>query len=203
MPRMRERRVAPYRGGFRQCGSGRKMKKNGISAAYISLAAATAALYVVLTALSGVFGAAYGGIQLRISEALTVLPVFFPASVPGLTVGCLISNIPSALGPADIVFGTAATFTAACLSAALRKVRVRSFPLPSMLMPVLINALAVASELTLVSGADKSFTAFAVYFGEVFAGQALSVFVFGTAVLKITEKALNAGGIPDRLRYKK
>ena len=62
---------------------------------YIVLSAIIAAAYVALTFFSNIFGLAYGPIQLRISEVLTILPVFTPAAIPGLTIGCFISNIAS------------------------------------------------------------------------------------------------------------
>jgi uncharacterized membrane protein len=60
---------------------------------FITQSAVIAALYVALTLVSNALGLANGAIQLRVSEALTVLPAFMPAAVPGLVVGCLISNL--------------------------------------------------------------------------------------------------------------
>ena len=86
------------------------MNKKKLSTLFIVQAAMIAAIYVVLTVFISAFGLASGAIQVRISEALCILPVFTPAAVPGLFVGCLIANIivPGA-GLADIVFGSLAT----------------------------------------------------------------------------------------------
>ena len=79
------------------------------------------ALYAVLTYVSSMMGLAYGEVQFRISEALTILPVFTPAAIPGLVIGCIIANIGSPFGMVDIVCGTLATFAAAGFSYAVRK----------------------------------------------------------------------------------
>ena len=74
-----------------------------------------AALYAIATYLSAAMGLAYGGIQFRISEALTILPIFTPAAIPGLIVGCFIGNLGSPFGMVDILLGTFATaFAAVC-----------------------------------------------------------------------------------------
>ena len=80
----------------------------------LTLAAVVAALYAALTMLLP--GPSYGYTQLRIAEALTVLPFLFPATAPGLIVGCLIANLLSPYGPIDIVCGTFATALAAFLT---------------------------------------------------------------------------------------
>ena len=90
---------------------------------FITLAAAIAAVYTVLTTLAAGFGLASGAIQVRFSEALTVLPFFTPAAIPGLTLGCLISNIVTGCALPDVIFGTLATFLGAVGSYALRKNR--------------------------------------------------------------------------------
>ena len=77
----------------------------------MSQAAMIAALYVVLTFLASALGLASGSIQVRFSEALTILPFFTPAAVPGLAVGCLLSNVITGCALPDIIFGTLATFT--------------------------------------------------------------------------------------------
>ncbi len=84
-------------------------------------AALIAALYVALTMLSGVLGLASGAIQVRVSEALCVLPFFTPAAVPGVTLGCLIYNIIGSGNILDIVFGTLATLIGAIGARLLRK----------------------------------------------------------------------------------
>ena len=76
---------------------------------FLAQGAVIAALYAVLTYLAAAMNLAYGPVQFRFSEALTVLPVFTPAAIPGLALGCFLSNLASPLGIVDWVFGTAAT----------------------------------------------------------------------------------------------
>ena len=115
---------------------------------YIVTGAIIAAAYVVLTFISNIFGLAFGPIQLRISEALCILPLFTPAAIPGLTIGCFISNILS-FNALDMLFGTFATLTAALLTRVFKNKLLFGMPLLSLLPPVLINALVVGLEITL------------------------------------------------------
>ena len=80
---------------------------------YLTQAATIAALYVVLTLLSNVLGLANYSIQVRFSEALTILPLFTPAAIPGLYVGCLLSNLLTGCIPWDILIGPLATLLGA------------------------------------------------------------------------------------------
>ena len=95
--------------------------KNKKSVLFIAQAAMIAALYVVLTLLANALGLANYAIQLRFSEALTILPFFTPAAIPGLFVGCLIANLLTGAMPLDIIFGSLATLIGACGTYALRK----------------------------------------------------------------------------------
>ena len=104
----------------------------------ITLAAMVAALYVVLTFASNAFGLASGVIQVRLSEALTILPYFTPAAIPGLVIGCLLSNWLTGCVLPDIIFGTLATLIGALGSYALRKYKFL-VPLP----PILANMIIV------------------------------------------------------------
>ncbi len=98
--------------------------------------AAIAAIYVVLTVAFAPFG--FGEVQLRVSEALTVLPYFTPAAIPGLFIGCLIGNMLGGSIPLDIIFGSLATLIAATGTYLLRKRRFLA-PVP----PIVANALIV------------------------------------------------------------
>ena len=79
----------------------------------IALSAVVAAIYVVLTYLTNLLGLANGAIQCRLSEALCVLPAFTPAAVPGLFIGCFLSNILTGCSLPDIIFGSIATLIGA------------------------------------------------------------------------------------------
>ena len=103
------------------------IKKNkNMPAKYMAQAAVIAALYAILTIMQNVLlpGSASMAVQFRLSEAMTVLAMFTPAAVPGLTLGCVIANISSvaALGPFDMIFGSLASFFAALLMRVLRNV---------------------------------------------------------------------------------
>lgn len=118
--------------------------KNKIN--FIVTGALIAAAYAGLTFLSNVFSLAYGPIQFRVSEVLTLLPIFTPAAIPGVTVGCFIANIAS-FNAVDMIFGTAATLIAALLTYAFRNIKFKGLPLLAMLPPVIVNAVVIGFEL--------------------------------------------------------
>ena len=102
----------------------------------ITIAAVIAALYAALTVVFAPIS--YGAVQFRIAEALTLLPVLLPQAIPGLAVGCLVSNLIGGYGIWDVVFGTLATLIAALLTYGLRKnIWLAAVP------PVLVNAVAI------------------------------------------------------------
>ena len=103
----------------------------------LTLAAMVAALYAVMSYFGNVFGLTYGPIQLRFSEALCVLPFLFPATAPGLFVGCLAANLLSPYGPLDIVVGSLATLIAAVWTSRVKRRWLA--PLP----PVVCNTVLV------------------------------------------------------------
>lgn len=115
---------------------------------YITTAAIIAAIYAALTYLGAVFGLSYGPIQLRFSEALTILPVFTPAAIPGLTVGCFIANIGS-FNLLDMVFGTLATLIAAILTRMFKDIKFKGLPLLSLFPPVIVNAIIIGLEIAI------------------------------------------------------
>lgn len=150
-----------------------------------------AAVYAAATYLCSVFALAYGPIQFRISEALTILSVFTPAAIPGLTTGCILGNIASPFGIWDIVFGALATLLAALCARKLRHVTVKGFPVLSLLMPVVFNAVIIGLEITFLmpSGGSK-ITAFLISALEVSAGE-LAVCLAGGIPLYYATKKLN------------
>lgn len=119
------------------------MSKISKKTAYITQAALIAAIYTVLTMIAAGFDLASGAIQVRFSEALTIMPFFTPAAIPGLTLGCLLSNILTGCALPDIIFGTLATLLGALGSYALRKNRfLCAVP------PIVSNALIIPFVLT-------------------------------------------------------
>lgn len=119
---------------------------------YLTLAAMIAALYVVLTYLSNAFGLANGAIQFRLSEALTILPFFTPAAIPGLAIGCFLSNLLTGCAALDIVFGTLATLLGAVGSYYLRR-----FKFAVTIPPVLANMVIVPWVLQTAYGVTDGF----------------------------------------------
>ncbi len=115
---------------------------------FFARAGAIAALYIALTYLTYSF--AYGEIQVRISEALTVLPYIFPEAVWGLTIGCFIANIGSPFGPIDMVFGTTFTLIAALITYYLGRKKKPAFLAP--IPPIIVNALGVSFYVTTLLG---------------------------------------------------
>lgn len=118
---------------------------------FLAQGAVIAALYSVLTYAAAAVNLAYGPVQFRFSEALTVLPVVTPAAVPGLALGCFLSNLASPLGVVDWIFGTAATLLAALGTRAVRKVEWKEIPFLAPLPPVLANTVIVGLEVACLS----------------------------------------------------
>lgn len=131
-----------------------KKKKKGVL--YLTRGAMIAACYVVLTYVANLFGLANGAIQFRISEALCILPVFLPEAVPGLFIGCLISNLITAGNPFDVVFGALATLIGAYGAWLLRKLPNKLLWLAT-LPTVLANMLIVPPVLIFAYGAEDAY----------------------------------------------
>ena len=140
-------------------------------------AALIAAMYIALTLLSNAFGLASGPIQVRLSEALTVLPFFLPAAVPGLCIGCLLSNLLTGCALWDVVFGTAATLLAAF---GTRLIGRTGHKWPAVLPPILCNTLVIPFVLQYVYGTEKALPFLLL---TVFAGEFLSAGVLGLVLL--------------------
>ena len=108
-------------------------------------AAMIAALYVVLSFAISAFGLASGAIQIRVSEALTILPYFTASAIPGLAIGCLLFNLLSGAAILDVIFGTLATLLGAVaswfLGRAAKKLACMKFLVP--VPPILANAFIV------------------------------------------------------------
>ena len=141
---------------------------------YVCQAGIVAALYTVLTCVVGAFDLANGAVQFRVSEALCVMPVFFPAAIPGLTVGCVISNLITSKGLwQDVVFGSLATLVGAFGAYLLRKA-------PAWLTTVstiLANALIIPPVLVYAYGEKQALPIITL---TVTAGEVLSAGVLGT-----------------------
>ena len=162
------------------------MKTRKKTTVFYVQAALIAAIYAVLTYVAAPLS--FGAQQIRISEALTVLPVLTPAAVPGLAIGCIISNIGSPYGIADIVLGTAATLLAALCSRAARSVRVKNLPLLSPVFPVIFNALFIGLEITWFLPEGLSLFGFLASAGSIALGEAVSCYALGLPLLLALRK---------------
>ena len=157
--------------------------RSKITTRYLARAGVIAALYVALTYLAGLMNLAYGPVQFRFSEALTVLPFLFPEAIPGLFVGCIVSNLISPYGVLDLVVGSAATLLAAVWTAKCGK---RWFaPMP----PVIANAVLVGAMIAWYeAGFGAGFLAAFVYnAATVGLGELVVCYVLGLPLLKILE----------------
>ena len=136
---------------------------------FICQAAVIAALYVVLTYVFSAF--ASGVIQVRVSEAFTILPAFTPAAIPGLVIGCLLSNTLTGCVLLDIIFGSVATLIGALGSYALRR-HTWLVPIP----PIVSNMIIVPFVLRFAYGATD---AFPFMIATVGAGEIISCYLLG------------------------
>ncbi len=126
-------------------------------------AAMIAAFYVVLTFIANGLGLASSVIQVRFSEALTILPYFTPAAVPGLFIGCILSNVLTGCALPDIIFGSLATLIGAIFTRKLRKFKWLA-PMP----PIVANAVIVPFVLYFAYGIRPLWFSFiTVTIGEV------------------------------------
>lgn len=161
----------------------------------LTLAAVVAAAYAALTMLLP--GPSYGYAQLRVAEALTVLPFLFPATAPGLLVGCLVANLLSPYGLVDILCGTAATGLAAFLTMNCRHKWLA--PLP----PVLCNGVIVGAMLAWYeAGFGPNFwPMFAVAGPGVALGELCACYVLGGLLLSALPRLSYFKGLipPERL----
>ena len=156
---------------------------------FLTLAALIAAFYALTTYLSSVFGLAFGPVQLRFSEAITVLAAVTPAAIPGLTLGCIISNIGSPMGVYDIIFGSAATLLSAAAAYLLKDIKIKKIPLLSLLMPVIFNGVIVGAEIYFLMPTGAGLAAFLINAGEIAAGEAVVCIIAGIPVYKAVEIA--------------
>ena len=137
--------------------------KNTTKVLRLVQAAMVAALYIVLTFIANELGLASQAIQVRFSEALTILPYFTPAAIPGLFIGCLLSNILTGCALPDIIFGSLATLIGAIFTYKLRKFKWLA-PVP----PIVANTVIVPFVLLYAYGIRPLWFSFiTVTIGEI------------------------------------
>lgn len=153
-----------------------------ISILFVTQAAVIAAMYVVLTFVSSSLGLASGEIQIRLSEMLCILPAFTPAAIPGLFLGCLLSNLLTGCTVIDIVFGSLATLIAAVLSYQLRN---HKYPLLVTVPPVVANMIVVPFILKFSYGVPLPIP---VMMATVGIGEVISIMVLGSVLYFALDK---------------
>ena len=154
------------------------MKKGNRSVKYITQGAVIAELYVVLVQVFNYWS--FGPIQFRIAEALTILPYFTPAAIPGLFLGCIIANLLGGAIIWDIVFGSIATLIGAVGTYLLRKYKWAA-PIP----PILANTIIVPFVLKYAYGSEGIF---AMFFVTVGAGEIIVCGILGMLLLLALNK---------------
>lgn len=166
------------------------MKGKNQKIAYIAV---VAALYAALTYAQNLLlpGTATMAVQFRASEALNVLALFTPLAIPGLTLGCIISNLYS-IGaglPLDMIFGSIATLGATLCMYFLRNVKILNYPLLSMLMPAVWNGVIIGWEIEhfFIDGSFK-WAGFLTQGGLVALGELGVMLTLGTALYFIIKK---------------
>jgi len=159
---------------------------------FLTVTGLIAGLYAALTLVLAPIS--FGGVQCRVAEMLTILAAYTPAAIPGLTVGCVISNVvglsmgANVAGALDILLGTLATGLAAWLSYRLRHIRVKGLPFWSTIPPVITNALIVGTELAVVLIPDLSVYGWLGWVASVGLGQIIACMGGGLLLAKMLQK---------------
>ena len=151
-------------------------------------AAMIAAIYTVLTYAAAALNLAYPGVQFRFSEALTILPVFNPSAIPGLAIGCFLSNLGSPMGIIDWISGTSATLLAAVLTRLLRNLTVKGLPVLAPFPPVLTNAVIVGCVIAVTDPAGFSVPLFAAMALSVGLGELAVCYGLGLPLIAVLKK---------------
>ncbi len=160
------------------------MKKH--KSIFLTQAAMIAALYVLLTYFANLFGLANQSIQVRFSEALTILPYFIPAAIPGLFSGCILSNLLTGCSLWDVIFGSIATLLGALGTYYIG--RLKSNPVKKWLAPlppVFSNTLIIPFILAYIYETPGSFTYFFITVGV---GEIISCYILGMLLFFPLEK---------------
>ena len=158
------------------------MKKS--PALFVATGGLIAALYVVLTYLTNLVGLASGAIQVRVSEALTILPCLTLSAVPGLTIGCVLANLLTGCAAWDVVFGSLATLLGAVGTRLLRKK-----PAIAWIPPVVSNTVIVPIVLQQVYGVPDALWFLMLTVG---AGELISCGLLGLLIFKPASRILQA-----------
>lgn len=150
-------------------------------------AAMIAAIYVVLTFIAGAFGLANYAVQVRFSEALTILPFFTPAAIPGLFIGCLLSNILTGCALSDVIFGSLATLIGALGTYALRRWKWCAPVCPIIANTIIVPLVLIYGYGLMIEGLSV-LQCFAYYCLTVGAGEIISCGILGMILLFALQK---------------
>ena len=164
---------------------GENMKNRKIL--YLTQAALIAALYVALTWLSNLFGLASGAVQIRISEALCILPAFMPGAIFGLFVGCLLSNLSMGSNIFDIIFGSLATLIGAIITSRIKNKFLAPIPAVisnTIIVPIVIMLCYTAKE-------ARTLSTYLLTTVGVFVGEVISAYILGIILYVALEKRKN------------
>lgn len=164
------------------------MEKNRNRVRFITEAAVIAALYTALTYLASALNLAYGAVQFRFSEALTILPALTPAAIPGLTLGCVLSNLASPFGIWDIVFGSFATLIACIITYFTRKITIKGLPVLSPLITSLVNGIIIGIEISAFMPQGFTFKAMLIEGSYVFLGELAVTLALGLPLFSALKK---------------
>lgn len=157
---------------------------------FLTQAAVIAAIYVVLTIFISAFNLASGAIQVRISEALTILPFFTPAAIPGLAIGCLLSNLLTGAAVYDVVFGSLATLLGAVGTYLLRKHKFLC-TLPPVIANMVIIPFVLRYGYGLAMEVGGHDLAIPFYMLTVGAGEVICCCILGSVLLNTLAKVRN------------
>ena len=151
----------------------------------LAIAAVTAAMYAALSYVAYGFNSAFGPVQFRISEALTLLPFLFPETAWGLFVGCILTNLLSQYGAVDIVFGSLATLLAGLWTARCRSKWTAAIP------PVVCNGVIVSAVVAYgTNGFSRAFwPAWGYNVLTISGSEAVLCFVLGIILVDALEKS--------------
>lgn len=162
----------------------------------LSRQAMIAAIYAVLSLCFSAIS--YGPVNIRISEALVLLPLFSFHNIWGVTVGCFITNLigfftgANILGSLDIIFGTFATFAAAICTYLFRKIKIKGLPVLAAVPPIIFNAVIIGWELCIfINNGSFSPVIFWTQAASVALGQLFSCGIVGLAMVRTIEKNEN------------
>lgn len=147
----------------------------------IAMGAIIATMYVVLTYIASALGLSSGVIQVRFSEALTILPIFTPYAIPGLFIGCLTANLLTGCAITDVIFGSLATLIGAICTRALK-----NHPVLATLPPIISNAVIIPFVLMYVYNCEGTYLYFLL---TVAVGEIISCGVLGYVLQKSVKKS--------------